>query len=82
MENNNSSPLEEKNKVNRLTPHELIEKHIKDNKHIITEEELKNLKVGLEAENESGVSKEINKKDDEVLSNNNNLPNPFNIVNS
>lgn len=84
MENNNPSSREEKNKDDKLTPHELFEKHSQDTNHVVTEEELKNLKVGSEAEDENEVSKETDKKDDEIesLPGNDSLPNSFNILNS
>lgn len=84
MENSNPSSRKEKNKDDKLTPHELFKKHSQDPDHVVTEEELKNLKVGSEAEDESEVSRETKEKDDEIesLPNNDGLPNPFNILNS
>lgn len=43
---------------NALTPAELIKKHIKDPKHLISDEEMKNLIVGNEVTNDDDQDKE------------------------
>ena len=45
-----------------LTPAELIKKHNSDPQHKITEEELRNLKVGNDAEDEEQLKKDIERK--------------------
>lgn len=82
MENSNPSSREEKNKSDKLTPHELLQKHSNDPNHIVTDVELKNLKVGAEAEDKSEVIKETDEKDDEIenLPHNDSLPNPYEVL--
>ncbi|MDB5249716.1 MAG: hypothetical protein JWQ40_4110 [Segetibacter sp.] len=48
-----------------LTPAELIRKHNADPKHVITADEIKNLKVGKEAEDEKELNREIDDKEAE-----------------
>ena len=48
-----------------LTPAELIKKHNLNPKHIITENEMRNLKVGEDAEDEKELKREIEEKEAE-----------------
>ena len=48
-----------------LTPAELIKKHNFNPKHIITENEMRNLKVGEDAEDEKELKREIEEKEAE-----------------
>lgn len=72
----------EQNKAESLTPAELFKKHLKDPSHHVTDEELRNLKVGTDAEDEEQVIKESNdiKEEIEHLPDNDSLPNPYEIL--
>lgn len=48
-----------------LTPAELIKKHISNPKHTITEDELRNLRVGDETENSKELTRKIEEKEAE-----------------
>lgn len=82
MQEINNPSAEDTNKSEKLTPPQLFQKHSNDPKHDVTEEELKNLKVGTEAGDEKEISKETDEKDDEIenLPNNDSLPNPFEVL--
>jgi hypothetical protein len=80
METNNSANNPENNR--KLTPAELIKKHMKDPNHVVTEEELKNVVVGDEAMNKKELDKDAKDKKDEVdhLPHNDDLPNPYSVL--
>jgi hypothetical protein len=63
-----------------LTPEELIKKHISHPKHIITTEELKNLKVGNATEEEQELEKKISDKEAEEDLNYHHENNAFDIL--
>lgn len=68
-------------KPTQLTPAELIKKHMKDPQSFISEEEMKNLDVGPEAD------KNIEQKEEEKLEElkkeaGKHPPNPYNILGS
>jgi hypothetical protein len=65
MENKDDIEEQESNSKEALTPEELIKKHLSNPKHIITDEEMKNLKVGNDAEEEKELEKEIDNKEAE-----------------
>jgi hypothetical protein len=83
MENNNLS-TEETNKDENLTPAELMKKHMKDPNHVVTEDELRKVKVGGDAEDDIEVAKEADAKKDELdhLPHSDDLPNPYSILGS
>jgi len=66
MENTDNASGSNNKKGGKLTPAELFQKHIKDPNHVVTEEELKNLKVGVDAEDEKEISKETYTQIDEL----------------
>ena len=82
MQNDASSSNEQPNKGERLTPKELFKKHLKDPNHHVTDDELRNLKVGVEAEDEVQVNSESDVRKDEVQSfpDTDALPNPYNVL--
>jgi hypothetical protein len=82
MKNDPSSSKAGQKKSQRLTPAELIRKHLKDPNHHVTDEELSNLKVGVEAEDDQMVSEESKKVEEEVesLPDNDSLPNPYQVL--
>lgn len=65
-----------------MTAAELMQKHLKDPNHHVTDEELRNVKVGIEAEDEEEVNKESGEIEQEIesLSDNKNVPNPYRII--
>ena len=65
-----------------MTAAELTQKHLKDPNHHVTDEELRNVRVGIEAEDEEEVSKDANQLTHEIedLSDAENLPNPYRII--
>lgn len=77
MEKTNPASQEEKSKDEQLTPHELLEKHLKDPNHAVTDEELKNLKVGSTPE-DTDVLKETKTKEDELR--HHSPPNPYDVL--
>jgi hypothetical protein len=64
---------------NLLTPNQLLKKHISDPDHKVTDEELKLVKVGVDAENELEVEKRVAEKEEENHSKPH-LPNPYDVV--
>lgn len=63
----------------KLTPKELIEKELKEPNHHITDEELKNLKVGADADED--IEKKEQEKLDEIKSETGKKPpNPYSIL--
>lgn len=84
MENSNPSSNEVTKKDESLTPAELMKKHMKDPNHVVTEDELRKVKVGGDAEDNKEVAKEADAKKNELdhLSHNDDLPNPFSILSS
>lgn len=84
MQNDNPSSKEETKREESLTPAQLIKKHMQDPKHVVTDDELKKVKVGNDAEDEKKVSKETNAKKEELdnLPHNDSLPNPYSILGS
>lgn len=64
---------------NKLTPRQLIHKHIQDPEHHITDEELKNLKIGPEAD--ENIEKEVTEKLEEIKKEKGkDFPNPYKIL--
>lgn len=76
MEKTNPASQEEKSKDEQLTPHELLEKHLKDPNHTVTDDELKKLKVGSTSE-DTDVLKETKTKEDER---HDSPPNPYDVL--
>lgn len=83
MEKFNPTSEEDKSSAKQLTPHELLEIHLKDADHVVTDDELKNLKVGSSAE-DMDVIKEIEAKEDEIKSDpqHDSPPNPYDVLKS
>jgi hypothetical protein len=65
MENKYNVEKPESEFKESLTPGELMKRHLFDRKHIITDEEMENLKVGKEAEENKELQKEIKDKVEE-----------------
>jgi hypothetical protein len=65
MENKDINEEPGGNPSEALTPRELVKKHFSNPKHIITTEELKNLKVGDDAEEKKELEKKIEEKEAE-----------------
>ena len=82
MEKSNPSSDEETKKDESLTPAELMKKHMKDPNHVVTEDELRKVKVGDDGEDVKQIEKEVDAKKDELdhLPHNDDLPNPFSIL--
>lgn len=82
MQKINNPTGEDPNKSEKLTTHQLYQKHSNDPNLVVTEEELKNLNVGTEAEDEKQVGKETDENEDEIkdLPHNDNLPNPYEVL--
>jgi len=82
MENIIPSLSEENKKEPILTPADLVKRHMQDPTHVVTDEELRNVKVGDDAEDEKEVNKEADAKEDEIekLPNNDDLPNPYEVL--
>ena len=78
----NSFPGIEHNKEERLTPRELYQKHLRDPHHHVSDEELRNLKVGVEAQEEIDVEKELIDKRNKIngIPNKSVLPNPYEVL--
>lgn len=55
------------NKINRMTPGDLVRKHIMDRNHVVTEEELWSLRVGVDAEDDLLVKEQVEKFVDEII---------------
>ncbi|MCW3113011.1 MAG: hypothetical protein JWR18_1407 [Segetibacter sp.] len=64
-----------------LTPAELIKKHNSNPNHIITENEMRNLKVGNNAEDNKELNREIEEKEAEDNCDNHEN-NPYDILNA
>lgn len=79
---NDTSSNDQQIKGERLTPKELFKKHVKDPNHHVTDEELRNLKVGASAEDEAQVTKESEdiKEEIENFPDNDALPNPYEVL--
>ena len=58
--------------------------HMKDPNHVVTEDELRKMKVGADAEDNKEVAKETDAKTNELdhLPHTDDLPNPFSILGS
>lgn len=65
-----------------LTPRDLINKHIHDQKHVVTDDELRKVKVGASAQDERKVNEkaEIRKEEIEQHKGNDTLPNPYTVL--
>ena len=79
MENQISTIANNPNEA--LTPAELIKKHNSNPRHIITDNEMKNLKVGDDAETASELKAEIEEKEAEDNCHDHET-NPFDILDS
>ena len=55
------------NNITRMTPGDLVRKHIMDRNHVVTEEEIWNLKVGVDAEDNYEVKVQVDKFVDEII---------------
>lgn len=55
------------NNIIRMTPGDLVRKHIMDRNHVVTEEEIWNLKVGVDAEDNHEVKVQVDKFVDEII---------------
>ena len=66
--------------VEALTPAELIKKHNADPNHVITDEDLKNLKVGQDAEDKDEHNREVEDREAEEKPDRHNN-NPYDILN-
>lgn len=75
----NQTPTTENNVNEALTPAELVKKHNSNPRHIITDDEMKNLKVGDDAETASELQAEIEEKEAEDNSHNH-ANNPFDVL--
>jgi len=62
-----TSPESPKKEINdeKLTPEELMKKHLTDPNHVITDDEFAKLKVGIDAEDETEINKEVEEKSEE-----------------
>jgi hypothetical protein len=80
----NTDKKEQPENNRELTPDELIKKHIQDPDHVVTDEEIKNAKVGEAADNEQTIDKETKRREDEIEheSPEDDLPNPYNVLGS
>jgi hypothetical protein len=80
----NTDKNEQPEKNNELTPEELIKKHIQDPNHIITDDEIKNAKVGEAADDEKTVDEETTRRKEEIENESpeDDLPNPYNVLGS
>jgi hypothetical protein len=65
---------------NALTPAELVEKHISHPEHLITDDEMINLKVGEKAEDKEEFNREVEEKEAEDNTHNHEN-NPYDILN-
>jgi hypothetical protein len=65
-----------------LTAEELVNKHIRDRSHVITDEEMRNLTVGEEADDQTLIDVETKRREKEIKNESpeDNLPNPFNVL--
>jgi hypothetical protein len=66
----------------RRTPKEAVEQHMKDPHHHITDEDIRNLKVGAEAEEDTTLEQDADKKEDKLNSTpgKDDLPNPYTVL--
>ena len=82
MKKIDQSSKEEKNQKKRLTPRELVNKIIEDPNHIITNDDIKNLKTGPKAESKPERKKQSRNKLDELKSNSGDdkLINPYEVL--
>lgn len=70
-----------KKKAPKVTPHDLVRKHIEDPDHVITDEEMQNLSVGTAAEDYAEVNKEVEEIDEELKHlRDSDLPNPYAVL--
>lgn len=65
-----------------LTPRDLVNKHLHDEKHVVTDEELRALKVGDSAEDEEKINEKAETRKDEIQRHqgNDTLPNPYTVL--
>ncbi len=70
------------NTPENLTPRDLVNKHIHDENHVVTEEEMQKLKVGDSAQSEEKINKEAEIRKEEIEQNRGNdaLPNPYSVL--
>lgn len=81
MENNDTASVDQSSKV-KITPRELIKKHMEENSQPITDEDLDNLKIGSNAEGEDKIKAMVDRKLSEFKnhSENDGLLNAYNIL--
>ena len=80
MNNSNNALLE--TKVERLTAHDLVKKHIQNPNHVITDEEFQNISVAEAAVDKNKLDKETNLKKEKLenVTDTDTLPNPYTVV--
>jgi len=81
MEDSNSSLDNQNKKQEKLTPAELVKKHMENPDNPITEEEMKNLKTGPEAD-EDLIKKEEDKYKEVKRETGKHPPNPYDVLGS
>ena len=76
------SANEESGEVESLSPKELMRKHLNDPNHQVTDEELRNVKVGVDAEDEQQVIEGSEKIKEKINTtpDNTSLPNPYSVI--
>lgn len=78
---NNSNNALPETKVEKLTPHDLVKKHIQNPDHVITDEEFQNILVAEAAVDKRKVDKEADSKKAEIKkASDGTLPNPYSVV--
>ncbi len=63
-----------------LTPADLIKKHNSDPNHIISDEEMQSLRIGLDEEDEENLKKEIDVKEEEEFGGKSHENNSYDIL--
>ena len=80
MQDKKQNPQNEEKKDEELTPHQLANKHLEDKDHVITDEEIRNTKIGkMEPEEEAKLKKELDELD-EIEKKHKNYTNPYDIL--
>lgn len=63
-----------------MTAKELIQKHIKDPNHKITDEDLNNVKVGITIEDETEISIHAKEMEEDFKGHHGEVPNPYDVL--
>jgi hypothetical protein len=82
-ESNQPTPGKQTNDDQSLTPKELVKKHMEDPAHVVTDEELKKVKVGDDAVSETELENEAEEKSDEITNEDgrdDDVPNPYDVL--